>query len=87
MREKGIGIGAQIIRAKARAKIGEIVNNCCEEVEGRTGSLINNFIPSAKGWKRPQGPTIFGPLRCCMYPSIFRSIRVKNATANKIGII
>lgn len=30
---------------------------------------------------------MFGPLRNCIYPRIFRSVRVKNAMAKRIGTI
>lgn len=45
----GIGIGAQRINAKARAKMGVIINSRGEDVDGRIGSLINSFNPSANG--------------------------------------
>lgn len=37
-----------------------------EEVEGRTGSLMNSLTPSAAGWSSPNGPTMFGPFRDCI---------------------
>ena len=45
----GSGIGAQRISASVRASIGVKRNRTGEEVEGRTGSLINSFTPSAMG--------------------------------------
>lgn len=83
----GIGSGIQIASDKVRAIIGISINRICEEVEGRIGSLINSFKPSAIGWSRPIGPTILGPFRSCIYPKTFRSTKVKNATANSTGII
>lgn len=62
----GIGIGAHRVSAKVRARIGAIVNKRGEEVEGRIGSLINSFSPSAMGCRSPYGPTTFGPFRNCM---------------------
>lgn len=47
--EKGIGSGAQIDMAKAKAIVGAIRNIVWEDVEGRTGSLINSFTLSAIG--------------------------------------
>ena len=44
-----MGIGAQRVRASVRARIGVIRNKNGEEVEGRIGSLINSFTPSAIG--------------------------------------
>lgn len=65
-RGKGSGRGVQMVRASSRARIGVMVKRKGEEVDGRIGSLINNFTPSATGWSRPKGPTIFGPFRACM---------------------
>lgn len=48
---------------------------------------MKSFTPSATGCNSPYGPTMLGPFRSCMYPSTFRSNRVKKATAIKIGII
>lgn len=49
----GIGIGAQSIIASVRASMGARMNNRGDEVEGRTGSLINSLTPSAIGCRRP----------------------------------
>lgn len=49
----GIGIGVHSIIAKVRASIGVIKNRKGEEVEGRTGSLINSLTPSAMGCSSP----------------------------------
>lgn len=85
VRECGSGIGAHRDRASVRASIGVTKNRNGEEVEGRIGSLINSFTPSAMGCSRPYGPTTFGPLRNCIYPSTFRSMRVRKATASSTG--
>ena len=82
-----MGISAHKIRARVKANIGASVNMTEEEVEGRLGSLIKSFRPSANGWSRPQGPTTLGPLRACMWPRIFRSTRVRKATARRTQII
>lgn len=37
------------MRAKVRANIGVKIKRIGEEVEGRTGSLINSLTPSAMG--------------------------------------
>lgn len=63
---EGIGSGVQIIRAKNKASVGVRINNVGEEGDGRIGSLMNSFRPSAIGWRRPTGPTILGPFRSCM---------------------
>lgn len=54
------------MRARRRAKMGVIMKRKGEEVDGRMGSLIKSFTPSAMGWSRPKGPTMFGPFRACM---------------------
>lgn len=45
----GIGMGAQRVRARVRAKTGVARNKKGDEVEGRTGSLIKSLTPSAIG--------------------------------------
>lgn len=45
----GKGIGAQRVRARVRAKTGVRRNKIGEAVEGRIGSLIKSFTPSAMG--------------------------------------
>jgi len=50
---EGRGIGAQRTKASVRASMGAAKNKMGEEVEGRTGSLINSLTPSAIGWSRP----------------------------------
>lgn len=62
----GRGMGAQRVRASVNASIGARRNRTGEEVEGRTGSLIKSFTPSAIGWRRPYGPTMLGPFRSCI---------------------
>ena len=49
----GMGMGAHNIRARVRASIGVARNRNGEEVEGRTGSLINSLTPSAIGCSSP----------------------------------
>lgn len=50
---KGRGIGVQRVSARARARMGVKRKSTGEEVEGRTGSFIKSFSPSAIGWRRP----------------------------------
>ena len=59
-------MGAHSVSARVRASVGLAMNSSGEEVEGRTGSLMNSLIPSAMGWRSPYGPTTFGPFRSCM---------------------
>lgn len=83
----GMGIGAQVVSARVNAIIGERVNKIGDESVGFVGSFRMSLIPSAIGCSRPIGPTRFGPFRSCIYPSSFRSSRVRKATAIRIGII
>ena len=59
-------MGAHSVSARVSARVGLAIKRMGEEVEGRTGSLMNSFTPSAMGWRSPYGPTTFGPLRNCM---------------------
>lgn len=45
----GRGIGAQRTRARVSARTGAKINKTGEEVDGRMGSLVNNFTASAIG--------------------------------------
>lgn len=45
----GIGIGVQMIIANDKAIVGANRNSICDEVEGRTGSLVKSLTPSAIG--------------------------------------
>lgn len=82
-----MGRGTHIVRARDKARIGAIINMDTEDVRGRRGSLVKSFTASAIGWSSPYGPTMFGPLRNCIYPNTFRSTNVRKATARRIGII
>lgn len=55
-----------MVSAKRRASIGVMRKRNGEEVDGRIGSLVNNFTPSATGCNSPKGPTMFGPFRACI---------------------
>lgn len=44
-----MGIGAQRVRASVRARIGASKNRTGDAADGRMGSLINSFTPSAIG--------------------------------------
>lgn len=59
-------MGAHRVRARVRASIGVKRNSTGEEVDGRTGSLMNSLTPSAIGCRSPYGPTMFGPFRSCI---------------------
>lgn len=45
----GKGIGVHRSKARVRASIGASKNRIGEAVDGRTGSLMNSFTPSAMG--------------------------------------
>lgn len=49
----GMGMGAHSVIARVNASIGVAKKRTGDEVEGRTGSLINNLTPSAIGCSRP----------------------------------
>jgi len=49
----GIGIMVHKVSAIVNASVGAIRKRAGEEVEGRTGSLINSLTPSANGWRTP----------------------------------
>lgn len=53
--EKEIGIGKGVHKsiANARASVGARRNKIWEDVEGRIGSLIKSFTPSAIGCRSP----------------------------------
>lgn len=61
-----MGRGIHMVRARVSASTGAMMNIVVEDVAGRRGSLVNSLIASAKGCKRPYGPTMFGPFRSCM---------------------
>lgn len=81
----GMGRGAHEIMARVRAMMGDRVKRRGEERVGFVASFVISFNPSAMGWSSPKGPIRLGPFRSCMYPSSFRSSRVRNATAMRIG--
>lgn len=41
------------MRARARAMVGATINKMGDAFDGRIGSLINSFTPSAIGCRRP----------------------------------
>lgn len=45
----GIGNGVHIVNANVRAMVGARINMICDDEDGRIGSLINSFTPSATG--------------------------------------
>lgn len=49
----GKGMGAHRVMARASANIGVARNRNGDDVDGRTGSLMKSFTPSAMGWSSP----------------------------------
>src|SRR5690349_20169777 len=52
------------------------MNKNFDEARGTISSLKNNFPPSARGCKMPNGPARLGPLRSCRHAAIFLSAYV-----------
>ena len=76
-----------LIKTIINPNIGEIKYWSALERLGNTNSLVNNLIASLNGCIRPINLTLLGPLRIWLYPKIFRSNSVTNATFTKIKII
>jgi periplasmic divalent cation tolerance protein len=57
------GITTQLIRLNKKVIIGAKKKIVLSEVEGKRGSLINNFNPSDNGCNKPYKPITFGPCR------------------------
>lgn len=81
----GIGIGAHEIMDSESAMIGDSVKRIGDERVGFVVSFVISLRPSAIGCSSPRGPTKLGPFRSCIYPRSFRSSKVRNATAIRIG--
>src|SRR5215217_1455921 len=47
---------------------------------GRTSSLKNSLMPSARVWSTPKGPTRLGPTRVCMKATMRRSSQMVSST-------
>ena len=55
------------------------------ELFGIIVSLVKSFIPSAKGWKSPKGPTTLGPFLFCTRAHTLLSSQTIKATETKTG--
>ena len=68
--------------------IGAITKTIRSAALGIKSSLRANFTPSTSACNKPNLPTRFGPLRCCILATIRRSpqtdIIVRNTQAAKI---
>lgn len=73
------GIINQISTVQKKVNNGAITNSSIFEFEGTTNSFNNNLRPSAIGWRRPNIPVVFGPLRLWILLIVLRSSNVKNA--------
>src|SRR5215217_1281789 len=49
---------------------------------GRTSSLKNSLMPSARDWRTPKGPVRLGPTRVCMKATTRRSSQMVNSTVS-----
>ena len=68
-----LGTTAQVDRARSTVTSGARRKTALSAPAGMIGSLKTNFKRSAKDWKRPKGPTTFGPRRSCTAAQILRS--------------
>jgi hypothetical protein len=75
-------ITTQPTKLKNKVKNGPKINKKLFVFEGIISSLITNFKPSAKGCKKPQIPTIFGPFLLCIEAITFLSAKVKKSNNN-----
>ena len=80
------GTTAHEIKANKKVMKGAPKKRRILELLGNTGSLTNNFNPSAKGCKIPKNPTTLGPFLRCIEAITFLSAKVKYATATNNGI-
>ena len=80
------GITDQTNNEVTSISIGAVRNIHLLACEGIIISLETNFKTSAIGCKRPDGPTLVGPILDCIKPIIFRSEYVTYATIKKRGI-
>ena len=77
----------QFNKIKNKLTIGQITKINFIDIGEKLNSFINNFTASLKGCKIPLKEVLFGPLRSCDKPKIFRSNKVKKATLTITGII
>ena len=69
--------------ASKNPKKGLTQNKLMLERRGNESSLENNLTASEKGCKTPIIPSLFGPLRICVYLKTLRSNKVRKATEIK----
>ncbi len=69
------GMTASAVRAGMTASTGARKNTVRSARAGMMSSLVTSLTKSATPWRRPFGPTRFGPRRACMKPISRRSAR------------
>ena len=67
------GMTASAVRAGITASTGARKNTARSARAGMMSSLVTSLTRSATPWRRPFGPTRFGPSRACMKPMSRRS--------------
>ena len=73
-----IGITANAVIAGMATTNGAIMKTSLSAAVGVKSSLNISFMPSASDCSRPNGPFMFGPLRCCMKATMRRSYQMVN---------
>ena len=78
---KMLTTGPNGITAKARKQvvaemIGARMKIALSAAVGMMSSFSASLIPSASPWSRPNGPTRFGPTRCCILATTRRSAQI-----------
>ena len=77
-----IGITANAIKQVVALIIGAKTKTTLSAAEGIMSSFSANLTPSANAWIKPNGPTRFGPGRCCMRPTNRRSPQTDISVSN-----
>ena len=73
-----IGITAKAVIAGMATTNGASMKTSLSAAVGVKSSLNISFMPSARDCSRPNGPFMFGPLRCCMKATMRRSYQMVN---------
>jgi len=70
---RGVRLAKTVNAAAVTEMIGASENRNASAAFGRSSSLKNSLTMSAIGWRRPFGPTRYGPKRCCINAATLRS--------------
>ena len=73
-----IGMTANAVMAGTATTNGASMKTSLSAAVGVKSSLNISFMPSASDCSRPNGPFMFGPLRCCMNATTRRSYQMVN---------